>query len=415
MKYLVVRQSLARILAVLVVLFVCTATIIGCWDKQEIEELGFVVGIAVDLHPDTADILLTAQIAKPHTMHAGTAKSAPSSERGFWSIESVGKTVYHAVAQLNEVSPRTPFWAHNDLVIFGEALARQGIGEAIDFLVRHRYSRQRVRPVVVRGSTGHFAAFSVESELSQLPSDAIIQILENTTNLLSTTTALDINELTQALESPLPQFVLPVLELVPVNPDRGAFKGELRRDAIAYSPRLNGSAVFKRDRLVGFLSRNETRGRQWVVGGIHDAVVAVPHPRMSERDICFTVTNSATDVRYDQESEVPHFRVEIEVEADLSGSNAPIDVLDPELQSTIEGYLAEAIESEVRLALTKAQSVLATDIFGFGELLYRYHPHEWTRFGQHWDETFPTVTADIIVDAQVLGTGLTLRSPHLSN
>jgi len=72
--------------------------------------------------------------------------------------------------------------------------------------------------------------------------------------------------------------VLPVLELVPVAPEEGTFEGELIRESISYAPRFGGAAVFKRDRLVGFFSPTEARGRQWVLGKAVQAIMTVPHP-----------------------------------------------------------------------------------------------------------------------------------------
>lgn len=391
------------------------SVVTGCWDRREIEDIGFVVSAAIDLQPDTGDILLTAQIAKPFAIGTGASKSAGASERAFWSVESTGRTIADAAAQLHHIAPRKPFWAHNDLVMFGEAFARRGIGDAIDFLLRQRHSRLRVRPVVVKGFTGHFAALSEESELTQLPSEAIQEILQRTVELLSTTPAMDVNQVVQALESPLPQFVLPVLELIPMNPAEGTFRGELKREVISYTPRLNGCAVFSQDRLMGFLSQTETRGRQWVVGGINDAVVVVPHPRAPGKHVCLHVTSSRSQVKYDPLDGSPHFSVHIEAQALMSESEAYIDILDPELWSTLEISLEEAIRSEVRLALAKAQLEYETDIFGFGETLYRRHPRVWEQLTLAWEETFPTVSVDIAVDAELVGSGLTLRSPRVSN
>ena len=52
----------ALLIALSVFTTVCLA---GCWDRREIEDIGFVLGVAIDLDPRTRDILLTVQIAKP--------------------------------------------------------------------------------------------------------------------------------------------------------------------------------------------------------------------------------------------------------------------------------------------------------------------------------------------------------------
>jgi len=63
--------------ALLVALSVFTAVYLaGCWDRREIEEIGFVAGVAIDFDPETDDILLTAQIAKSDAARPVEAASA---------------------------------------------------------------------------------------------------------------------------------------------------------------------------------------------------------------------------------------------------------------------------------------------------------------------------------------------------
>jgi spore germination protein KC len=397
--------------ALFVTLSVFTAiSLAGCWDRREIEEIGFVAGVAIDLYPGSDDILLTVQIAKPFAIGQG-APGGGVSERPFWTVEAQGKTVLDAVAQLTRKSPRPAVWAHNDVVIFGEAFARHGIGDALDFLVRHRESRLRVEPLVVKGFTAGHAAFTAESELNPIPSDALQETLRATFSRLSTTAMTNINEVFQILQTDWIEMLLPAFTLEPVSPEEDTFEGELKRESIAYTARFVGSAVFNQDRLVGFLNPQETRGRQWIVGSAGRADVAVPHPQEDGQEVSLQVTSSSRKLTFHDEGAGPLFQVVVNAVANLSDSDTYIDPLDPGVWIRLEDRLAEAIESEMQSALRKAQLEYNSDVFGFGEYLYRRHPDVWTRLGPNWDRVFRTVVVEASVHAELAGPGLVFRGP----
>jgi spore germination protein KC len=402
----------ALLIALSVFTTVCLA---GCWDRREIEDIGFVLGVAIDLDPRTRDTLLTVQIAKPFAIGQGAPGGDGSRERPFWTVEAQGKTVLDAIAQLTQKSPRPAVWAHNDMIIFGEAFARHGIGDALDFLVRHRESRLRVQPLVVKGFTAGYAAFTTESELNPIPSDALQNTLRAAFTRLSTTTMTNINEVFQILQTDGIEMLLPVFTLEPVNPEEGTFEGELKRESIAYTARFVGSGVFRQDKLVGFLDPQETRGRQWIVGNASRAVVLVPHPNSEGQEVSLQVSASSRKLTFRDEGGVPSFRVGVDVTANVGDADSHIDLVDPKVLTQLEDRLAEAIESEIRSALRKAQLEYNSDIFGFGEYLYRRHPDAWARLGPNWDQVFRTVAVEVSVNAELTGPGLTFRGPEVGH
>ena len=400
--------------ALLVALSVFTAVYLaGCWDRREIEEIGFVAGVAIDFDPETDDILLTVQIAKPFAIGRGAPGGGSVSERPFWTVAAQGKTVLDAVAQLTQKSPRPTVWAHNEMVVFGEAFARNGIGDALDFLTRHRESRLRVQPLVVRGFTAAYAAFTTESELNPIPSDALQNTLKAAFTRLSTTTMISVNEVLQILHTDGIEMLLPAFTLEPVSPEEGTFEGELKRESIAYTARFVGSAVFRQDQLVGFLDPREARGRQWIVGSADRAVVVVPHPHAPGQEVSLQVTSSSRKITFHDGEGGPSFRVAVDVTANLGDSDSPIDPLDPQVWTQLQDRLADAIESEMRSALRKAQLEYNSDVFGFGEYLYRRRPDVWARLGPDWDRIFRTVAVETSVNTELAGPGLVFQGPDV--
>ncbi|HEX3012265.1 MAG TPA: Ger(x)C family spore germination protein, partial [Syntrophomonadaceae bacterium] len=68
----------------------------GCWDAEEINELGFVLSVAIDKAEDGYKV--TAQIAKPETYSKTPSGSGGGSqkEKPFWLVSATGKSIFEA-------------------------------------------------------------------------------------------------------------------------------------------------------------------------------------------------------------------------------------------------------------------------------------------------------------------------------
>ncbi len=81
----------------------------------------------------------------------------------------------------------------------------------------------------------------------------------------------------------------------------------------------------------------------------------------------------------------------------------------PGLWEEIERRVAEAIRGETLAAIGQAQELKA-DIFGFGREVYRTNPKLWKQVKSEWYDMFAAMEPEIEVKAEVVRSGLTVRS-----
>lgn len=121
----------------------------GCWDRVEIEERGFVVGIAIDNAQDqqgqTADLsdqaeslrkvryVVTYQFVNPEGMQGGGKSSGgkgpgngESSGQPMFNISTEGKTLLEASRDMVTKASRTPYIEHLKMIIISERIAKEG-------------------------------------------------------------------------------------------------------------------------------------------------------------------------------------------------------------------------------------------------------------------------------------------------
>ncbi len=194
---------------------------------------------------------------------------------------------------MSNVAGRRPFWGHLRLILFSEALAREGLGPFLDVLARNPMPRRLAWLAVARGSLAR-SILEGYSELEKVPAETIMGQLEeygqNSTSLAQT-----LHGFLLEMENPGRSPAASAVELVskggPSAPNDGESGDEGSEDVergragaggIKLVPMVRGAAVFKRDRLLGSLDEEETRGLLWVTNRVRGASIVRKHLRSKQ-------------------------------------------------------------------------------------------------------------------------------------
>ena len=197
--------------------------------------------------------------------------------------------------------------------------------------------------------------------------------------------------------------------------------GDVAREEVKATARLSGAAVFRSDKLVGWLDGREARGYNWVVGKVKSAIIVVDAPERSiELDplasfIGLEVIRSkgAFKPRITDDGSNIGIVVKISAEASIADVQPYVDSYnDSDLWVFLERQLEEAIKGEAMAAIRKAQELRA-DIFGFGREVYRTNPKVWKQVKDRWYEIFAGMEPEIEVSAKIVRSGLKVRSVKL--
>ena len=122
----------------LIICFSMCISLSGCSGAREINDLEIVIGMGVDKDKDTGDILLTAQVVKKDAAvgGAGNGGGGGGDGKSFWNVSSNGKSIFDAVRQITHKTGNRLFVSHNQVVIFGYDIVKEGLQKYIDFFLR---------------------------------------------------------------------------------------------------------------------------------------------------------------------------------------------------------------------------------------------------------------------------------------
>ena len=360
----------------------------GCWDRKEINDIGFVIGTGIDLAKN-GNMQATLQVAvpSPSTQTGGGTKDTDK----FIVISAVGKNTTDLEQKLQQKMSRKLYFSHRSIILVGESLARKGIGDTLDRFSRNPRSRLRTYVLVVKGMTaGDMLKVIYPYEMTS--SEAVKEMEMMKTTGVSTT----LKDFMLATASEGIHPAVGVLE--PTEFFRTSLKGEDTEF------RLNETAVFNRFKLAGFLNRTETHEFLWFRNSKKGDEISADLPD-GKGNVGLTVKKSK--IKIDVVPKGEHFKLLVHIKAggDLLENNTKLDVTQAKNIAIIEKALENQVEHDIKLLLRKIQRY-RSDIIGFGSLLERKQPQMWRKVGKQWDMYFSTAEVSVSVELNIDNTGL---------
>ncbi len=389
-----------KLTLVLVFSLVLMLPLSGCWNRREPEELAVIVGAAFDKSENNGEWKIIALIANFLAVGGGEGNGSNNgNNNGTQSIvvrEATGRSIYDAGKNLHAISTRKIDFHHVEILFFSEELAREGLAPILDFLDRERQFRLIARPFVVDGDVRKAA--EADFPMEEITTSGINRMLRFSIEQLSESADIRLRHVFIRLAQPGWELVLPRIQVL--ENENGKSKEEPLR--------LSGLAAFRKDRMIGWLDEKETRGFMLISGLARRISYVIDSPPPLEKD--FTVEIFESSAR--QSARIENGEVTITVDVVVDGriqettSHEEWLSVQSELTESLDRRLAQAVRNDMEASLEKAQQELQTDIYGFGNLIYRTMPDEWKNLEEKWDQLYPGVKVELRVEANVRRTGL---------
>lgn len=387
-----------RILMSLCIFMILALSLSGCWDAKQIENHGYLYGVAIDY----ASPEPKGQYDLPHvTQETGTRKYRVTFELPRFSKEKSGEDEQPHLIFVDEgesmfaifraIAAKTYFKLFLEdiqVLIFSEAVARDGIGDLLDFFSRDHEMRRRVKLMVTPGRAEDILTGKLQSEDPN--SLYITRIMKNVRNVPRFAIKSDLGDVSEAIRNKNAFFLTVV---------------EIENEDI----KLTKSALFNKDKkMAGFVDEWELIGGKILNKSLKSGVVTLTNPANTEKLITYEILESKIEIN----SSIINDKLSFTLAARFVGNlaeNTEIkqNATDPAFWKDIEQGLAEQFTRQVEAEYYKAQE-LKSDHLKLGGLVHRQHPEYWEKTKDKWnDEVFPTVPLNTSIKVIVRRPGLT--------
>ena len=410
----------------LFLLVLISLTMTGCWNRREMNDitLSTAIGIdrvVVDGRPIFLFSVLAARPAVPSggaTAGGGGGTTGPRVAGVGTVISTEGETVYDAIRNYSMRTSRQLFLSHSLVIVFGEEMAKEGIGEVLDFCNRQKDIRERTWVVVCEGLARD--ALQSQPEMESITSVELNKMIPLNQSRASKVAIANLFQVTRDLLTPGKEAAVSNIKLfvppetsspirptgtaqTPGSPSGKGGGAEIQAQNKTFA--LSGAAVFRGDRMVGRMDEEETQGMLFIKnqadGGIIPIAFSAP-----EKNASFLYRDVKAKVKpvINEDGSIM-FEIRINGKVELQEQkNAAIDIAEEDIK-----HAEELINQEVERRCIKAvarSKELKSDVFGFGEKIYRSKPKAWEEIQSQWGEIFPIVIVSVTADFKIEHLGL---------
>jgi spore germination protein KC len=365
----------------------------GCWDAREINELGLVMAVGVDKEKGGELFTVTAQIAKPSSA-AGQGGKSGGGDQPVWVGSAQGKTIFEAVRNLAKFSSRRIMWAHNNIIIIGESLAEDDVTPVIDFFTMNPELRMKTWVAISHGDARPYVA--AKTGIENIPGISLAQLFLYH-ELPAESTATDMVRFFRDFKS---ESVQPMVSALNIQKEEEAA-------AAGKQVELEGAAILKGTKLIGWTSPEETRGLAWIRNEMKNAIIVVQDVGNKKQKISVELADTKVKLKAHVDGEIPTIDLEIKATGDISEIDNVTGMDMDELKNLVEKEVEREIRREIKLGLDKVQKELKSDVLGFGRAVHISYKDEWyKRIDNEWENLYPLVPVNIAVYVEINSTSL---------
>ena len=168
--------------------------------------------------------------------------------------------------------------------------------------------------------------------------------------------------------------------------------------------KLNGMAVIKKDKLIGWLTETESIGASFIRDEVESTTVSFPCS--DEGQVGMELIRVKTETNGKVQNGKPEIDVMVRTEVNVAEvACSELDLTKNKTIDDLETKTEQAIQSKIEAALNKAQKEYKTDIFGFGDSIHRQELDYWKKVEKDWDQEFADLLVNVTVDAKIRRVG----------
>lgn len=353
----------------------------GCWNRVEVNDIAFVTAIGLDLLEDNK-IRLSLQVAIPTKLGPTGGSGGGGTQNSTFVISETGITVSEAYRNIQGKIPRHIFFSQSRVLLIGEALAKKGIAHIIDFHTRYHEPRinsfimfTKGEAIEIINSKPNLESVSAEEtkELAKLNIGPTIYIMDFLNMLL-----------TDGIEPIGPQFTLKTMEVK-------------NKNNVQQGQTVHGTAVFKKDKLAGWLDDVETRGILWLRNEMKTGVITISIPKdQGGGNVSVNIFRSDTKITPKLQNGNITISIDVTSEMSVMENASKLNLDDSKVINDIQKNIEEEIKNRIQLVVDAAQKEYKSDIFGFGQQVYKKYPKEWnSKYKKNWDQEFAELKVNI--------------------
>lgn len=381
--------AIKRLFSILLIMILCSL-LSGCWNYQGLNKISIVSGVAIDKNADNHNYQLTIEVFDL----SGSGKEGGSKSQ---IVEAEGATIYDAVRNAKKRLTKKLYFSDMQLVVISNQIAREeGIQPLLDWFMRNEKPRETFSTVISQEKTAKeiLTASGVDHKIV---AEEIEKILDGDNKTTASTKNIDTYKAVNILQGKEgAALVLPAVHCTS-NQDKKVVE-------------VNGCAIFKGDRLLGYLSPEETRYYLFAVDEIEGGILTFPFNEKNQDtqdNLTFEIFKNKTKKSYVYDGNRLKVYFDIKTTVALGEVGIDIDVSKKDNIDKIKTVAAAVFSDRLQTVIKKVQTEFGCDVFEIGSMISKKDPALWSQLKENWNIYFQGIDVEVRPEFEIINTALT--------
>lgn len=374
------KKAIAFLMIILMPFTMC-----GCWDSTETENLGIVTIMGIDIGSNNDIRVITQEIAGNRGPSSGGDKTP------FYVYSESGATISEAIQKIAESQRQRVYFGHIKMIVLSEELvSSKGIMSVMDFFERNPKIRPTAR-MLISEKYQLDKILTTDMGFNKDTGTVLEDSIKNKENL----SYYIINDLEEFIELLDTQGREPYTSGISIETKK--LKSETGTSKTKGNNVFNtdNTAIFKRDKMVGWFNSSESRGIAWIKGELRQNYMNIP---FENGNIAVKILKTKTHIQPVLDNGNIDINISIKTESNLAESQINVDFMHN--SEKIKSIQEEKIREEVIAAFEKSKS-LKSDVFGLGNYINMNYPKLWSKIQNNWYSYYTNLKLNISVDSVI--------------
>ncbi|HLR20774.1 MAG TPA: Ger(x)C family spore germination protein [Tissierellaceae bacterium] len=358
----------------------------ACWDMIDVNDRIFPYSVGIDLNDKENEERFLVNFSYPNINAIG---SEATSDIKSFMISSQANNIFDAMDNLSNKIQNPIYLKHLKVLIVSEEVAKDPdfMREIIGGLDRDYIMNKMIDLLVVKNSAKEFTKIKVDSTRQESVGGVLHELLRNeqrSTKFTPKTLNMFIKDMDNSSAS-----------TIPVGMESKESAGIM----------INGGAIFKDYRLVGYVDGVENRDIAILTGDASQAEIDID---FHGKGLSLLINRiKSTKELVDKESLKIKFNIEMEGQLhQYTMEDGLTDEESDQLLQEMELSVKEHIEESLSETINKLQNELYSDVLGISSYLSKFHPNLWDTIKDDWDNIYSNIDIEPDVEMHIRRRGL---------
>ncbi len=387
-----------KLIKILFFVVICLS-LTGCYDKTELDNLAYVIGIGLDVGEaqngedddnDGENLNITYQIAIPVKI-AGENNSSGKETYTTYTVSA--SSLFMGNSIVNAMTSKEINLSHINIILYSEEIAKKGLSGHINGLLGNTDIRPKTPVAICRGKASDFF-------------NQITPVLETNPARYYSLILSSFNYTDESIGSELISFYSNAQS---IDREASTVIGEISSEELNNSDSdenkdkaaFKGLAVFKAGTMIGEIPPKITDAHLLLTNALKRGNVTVKDPEDENSIATATIRQyTPTKINVDVKDKVPKVDITLFINAHFEASNSTTDYLNPENKLKLKKAIQEKITSNIYEYLNEIKK-LDSDIVGIGKYA-KVKCLTWEDYEDlHWQEIFKNSEFNVKVEVDL--------------